>query len=51
VKRRDIGFEALCSAVESWKGKRVLVFGDMILDEFILGRTALFPRGRGERGS
>jgi rfaE bifunctional protein kinase chain/domain len=39
VKRRDIGFEALCSAVESWKGKRVLVFGDMILDEFILGRT------------
>ncbi|MBU8923176.1 MAG: bifunctional hydroxymethylpyrimidine kinase/phosphomethylpyrimidine kinase [Bacteroidales bacterium] len=26
-------------AVRSWKGRKVVVFGDMILDEFIYGRT------------
>jgi rfaE bifunctional protein kinase chain/domain len=39
MKRRDPGFERLRSAVKSWKGRRVLVLGDVILDEFILGRT------------
>jgi rfaE bifunctional protein kinase chain/domain len=27
------------SVIRSWKGKRVVVLGDMILDEFILGRS------------
>ena len=39
MNRRESGFDTLRSAVESWKGKRVLILGDMILDEFILGRT------------
>jgi len=39
VKRQKSGFERLRSAIESWKGARILVLGDMILDEFILGRT------------
>jgi rfaE bifunctional protein kinase chain/domain len=39
MKRREGGFERLRSAVERWKGGRVLVLGDVILDEFILGRT------------
>ncbi len=29
----------LIDAVKSWKGRKVVVFGDMILDEFIYGRT------------
>jgi len=39
VNRRQSGFEVLRSAVQSWKGKRVLILGDVILDEFIVGRT------------
>lgn len=39
MKRQKSGFERLGSAIESWKGARILVLGDMILDEFILGRT------------
>ncbi|HEY5132354.1 MAG TPA: PfkB family carbohydrate kinase [Candidatus Krumholzibacteriaceae bacterium] len=39
MKRHDPGFERLRSAVESWHGVRILILGDMILDEFILGRT------------
>ena len=25
--------------IEQWRGKRIIVFGDMILDEFIYGVT------------
>jgi len=39
VRRHDCRFQALRSAIGSWNGKRVLILGDMILDEFILGRT------------
>ena len=39
MSRRDPRLHRLRSAVASWAGKRVLILGDMILDEFILGRT------------
>lgn len=39
MKRREAGYDRLRSAVRSWKGARVLILGDVILDEFILGRT------------
>jgi rfaE bifunctional protein kinase chain/domain len=32
-------YDVLRLAVGSWRGRRILVLGDMILDEFILGRT------------
>ncbi|HSG27899.1 MAG TPA: PfkB family carbohydrate kinase, partial [Candidatus Krumholzibacterium sp.] len=31
--------ETLHEAVRAWKGRKVVVLGDMILDEFIYGRT------------
>ena len=39
MNRRNAGYETFRSAVARWKGTRVLILGDMILDEFILGRT------------
>jgi len=39
VITRDARFERLRKAVASWIGTRVLILGDVILDEFILGRT------------
>jgi len=39
VRKSDAFYDALRIAVRSWEGRRVLVLGDMILDEFILGRT------------
>ncbi len=36
--------EKLKSAVSKWQGKRVLILGDMILDEFIFGRTQRVSR-------
>jgi rfaE bifunctional protein kinase chain/domain len=39
VKRHDYDFEGLRSAVADWRGRRILILGDMVLDEFILGRA------------
>jgi D-glycero-beta-D-manno-heptose-7-phosphate kinase len=39
VKNNDDAREEMRRAIEAWKGARVLILGDMILDEFILGRT------------
>ena len=39
MKKDNDGREEMRRAVEGWNGARVLILGDMILDEFILGRT------------
>ncbi|MDD4856662.1 MAG: PfkB family carbohydrate kinase [Candidatus Krumholzibacteria bacterium] len=39
MKRRVYDLEKMRSVVHGWKGKRVVVLGDVILDEFILGRA------------
>ncbi len=36
--------EDVRSAVEKWRGKRVLVLGDVILDEYLVGRAARLSR-------
>ncbi len=39
VKKGNGAHDELRRAIEAWKGARILILGDMILDEFILGRT------------
>lgn len=44
MKRRQPDFDTLRLAACAWLGKRVLVLGDMILDEFVYGRTERISR-------
>ena len=37
-------FARLCSLIESFKGKRILVIGDMVADEYLIGRPTRISR-------
>lgn len=39
MRRRNPDYDHLRSVVAAWKARRVLILGDVILDEFVLGRT------------
>lgn len=44
MRNPDLLIDELYATVAKWHGKRVLVFGDMILDEYIFGNTSRVSR-------